>query len=225
MQYDELGREIRGNATVFKTRQQPAPMECDTDYQPTAPRYVAPEPPAPTDFDIAPCDAIAQLQRDALPVLSRMTQAVTEAENALSTFETMKPVETLSLCRRLVDTGVFHTDKKGLNLVYTIQCNGHEHMKHLMSNGELSPKHYRTVDIQKSGTSTQRIFMLHESVKQLSDLYQHPDLLEHVSPILERQHEALQRVLAEKRLELSEYKASTKRRLQQLEKRFKAMLD
>lgn len=226
MQYDQLGREIRGNATVFKTPSQPAPVDCDLDYQPApVPKLVLPEPPAPDDFDLVPADQIADLQRRAMPILRSLTLKVQEAESELAALETSRASDQINLARRLVDTGVFHTDSAGKKLVYAIVCNGHNHMQHLMSSGELSPADYRCIDIQKSGTSTSRIFMLHNGIKTMADLYQHPDLIAMVTPILDSQIDAAERLLAERRQDLHDYKAATKKRLQQLEKRFKSMLD
>ena len=98
-------------------------------------------------------------------------------------------------------------------------------MQALMKDGSLNPPDYRTVDMQKTGTHTNRIFMLHNSVKQLADLYTHPDVLKMVTPALERQQSEAERLLSDARLNLSDYKSATKKRLQTLEKRFKGMLD
>lgn len=224
MQFDPLDREvINGNTTVIPTYKQPAVM--DFDEPQTLPTFIEPVAPAAGDFDTAPCDLIANLQREAMPILKRLNSAVQEAENRLDSLETNKPLEVMRLCRRLVDTGVFHTDSNGLQLVYTITCNGAYHMQALMQDGSLNPPDYRTVDMQKTGTHTNRIFMLHNSVKQLADLYIHPEVIAMVTPALERQQSEAERLLAEKRIELADYKTSTRKRLQQLEKRFKGMLD
>lgn len=225
-QFEQTGREIRNGAAVFQTEQNREGMQLnDADYQKIEVSYYEPAPVSPSDFDIAPIDQIAQLQRDALPVLQRLHAAVQEAEGKLLSLESTSKTDTESLCRRLVESGVWHTDNKGQKLVYTIVCNGDQHMKYLTMNGDLSPTDYRMADIQRSGTSTQRIFMLHDSIKSMADLYKHPELVEQVQPVITRQQEEAERQLAEKRIELADYKATTKRRLQQLEKRFKSMLD
>jgi len=224
-QYDSLGHEIRGNATVV-SRYQPQMVECDSDYQPApAPIFIEPQAPQPNDYDIAPCDEIAELQRQALPILKRLNASVQTAESELLSLEASKPVEHINLARRFVETGVFHSDKQGKKLVYTIVSNGDHHMKHLMTNGDLTPENYRMVDILKSGTATSRIIMLHNDIKQLSDVYKHPDLSELVESILQRKIDYALRLLVEKRQELQDFKLATKKRLQHLEKRFKSLLD
>ncbi|WP_432469609.1 hypothetical protein [Citrobacter portucalensis] len=226
MSYDQLGREIRGNATVFKAPSQPQPVDCDPSYQPApVPKMVLPEPAVTDDYDIAPIDQIADLQRQAMPILRSLTLKVQEAEAELAAILTSRPIDTVNIARRLVDTGVFHTDSAGKKLVYAITCNGHEHMKHLMSSGELSPANHRCIDIQKTGTSTSRIFMLHNDIKTMADLYEHPDLIAMLIPLLDSQIDAAESILAEKRQNLADFKVATKKRLQQLEKRFKSMLD
>lgn len=205
----------------------PQPMDMLPASEQT-PLPMAPVPYQSDAFDLAPCDAIVELQRQAMPVLRQITQMVTESENNLTSLEISRPVRLTELCRRLVENGTFHTDKDGVQLVRHLRCGGKEHMKHLLNTGELYSDGYRAVaqrSLAGGGSSAVLFTMLHSSVPSISDLYQHPDVLAMAEPIVDHEVSEAQRILSDHRQNLHDFKQVTKKRLQQLEKQFKAMLD
>lgn len=222
---DADGKNIVLTGEVLKI-ESPTMMEAGESLPIQFVQPVAPAPVKPGDYDVAPCDLIADLQRESMPILKAYMVEITALEEKLEGLTDAMNV--LNQCVKRVHDLQFTRDADGKELLRFMDVRGNSHLKHLFQTEQLNPEKnggFRAVhQVQFSEHST-RLYMLHRDVGKLEDLYNHPGNIAISDREAERQRKRYNSLLSNKRTELADYKAATKKRLQALEKRFKALLD
>ncbi|EHN8901490.1 Uncharacterised protein [Klebsiella pneumoniae] len=187
---------------------------------------IAPPAPPETHFDESPTQLRIELEKRALKAIQVQLQRIDTLEQSLDVLD--DTVEHRNDAIQRVWNGQFHTDSTGQRLIKFLDVMGTNHLTHLMQSGQFDPsvnggfiqRHQRLL-----GGSTTRIFMVHESIKSLDELYDHPENVAVVQQLAERKRERILSQVAQARLDLSEYKTSVKAQLKELDKRFKSILD
>ncbi|MBT1889479.1 hypothetical protein KK001_14115 [Enterobacter roggenkampii] len=222
------GKTRAEQADILPIQEEIQPMEALPSKP--VPVMVTPiEPPAPpaTHFDESPLQLRIDLERTALKSIQAQLQRIDNLEQRLSGLDEEQQDTTTARINR-VWHGDFTHNSNGQKLVHFLDVRGNTHMAHLMQQGAFDPSQNGGF-IQRhqyiiAGT-TARIFMVHESVRSLADLYDHPDNVAAVHSDLEQQRHAIESQIAQARIDLTDLKAGIKSKLKELEKRFKAILD
>ena len=217
-----------GNDGKFHVNHEQQPLMDSLEPQPV-PKLVQPVEPPPTPathFDESPTQLRIDLERRALKAIQAQIQRIDEFEVSLS--EVGDPTDLQNDAIQRVWNGQFHTDAKGQRLIRFLDVMGPSHLSHLMQAGEFDPSQNGGF-IQRQqrllGGSTTRIFMVHESIKNLADLYNHSDNVAVVNQLAETQRERILSQIAQARTDLADFKSGVKAQLKELDKRFKSILD